>query len=266
MDLQPALAESLDALMLEMESRPSVRSRIPVVRMAKTKRAAEFLAFPGTVTVFVAPQGSPVLAEIAAAVEGGSASITKTVARLVNTKVDRPRVELSDAAKAIAQQPVFGEVRYGGRALSSSLFTPEDAEAVVAALPYNGGPLDESGLTFAQFYQEGSSRRLDAIAVVHPPDLTAAEEAALAQLPPDDAGNSLGSVTRCWAACAAGGALLVTLVATLCCMKRVTDASWEAAERAAMLKESPEKLGPSATARRLLSLRRQILREECPAG
>jgi hypothetical protein len=264
MNLDPILESSLQQLMLETESRPTALTRIPVVTMKPTKKAAAFLAFPGTLTAYVARKGSPILTEIREAVDGGEEKIAATLRRLHSLTGRRQAMDLSDAAHFVAKEPTIGEIRYGGRTMMMSLCLPDSVEVVVTAMPFNGGKIAADTLILAEYYKEDSPIRLEAIAVAHPPELTPAEKAALEQLPADEATHSIGPPTRCYALCAVAVAALVTVAATLCCSKRATDASWEAAERSARAdSDQTMTLGPSATARRLLATRRRALRHQC---
>ncbi|MBJ7341724.1 hypothetical protein [Mycolicibacterium sp.] len=132
----------------------------------------------------------------------------------------------------------------------------------MVSLPYNGGEIDEQRLELVEYPAAGSSAALDAIAIVHPPTLSDVERHVLAELGPDSRGENLGPGLRCYAACAVGGALLLTVAATLCGSKTYSTADREKRElQNRLTDDAVSSLGPAATARELLAIRRAMLSE-----
>ena len=266
MNLDPQLDTALYGLLVETESRELQMSPIPTIDFPATSNIREFLAFPGTVSIYVARKGSGVLNEIRAAL-GTGAGATNLMKRLHKPAENRAPMTLSDAADFIAKLPTYGEVRYGGRVLMQNLCVPDGFEAVMTALPYNGGELERDGFAFAQYRRTDAPYDLEAIALVHAPPLSDVQKAALRAVPKDQASMNVGTASRCYALCATAVAVVVTVAATLCCGTGKSAAAWEMAEKSAALSDDDvKKMGPAATAKQLLAARRRILRDECPSS
>jgi hypothetical protein len=167
----------------------------------------------------------------------------------------------------MAQAPVLADVRYGGNTLNAGITVPQNIDCAVAIFPYNGGRLAEDGFELVEYPKAGTSDRLEAVVVEVSPGLSAAETAALQLVPGSQLGRNIGVSLDCcttwWAVgfVTAGLAGAVALgaagAATLIVVAGITAVQLG---RATNLSDAEiKKLGPAASARELLQLRREAL-------
>jgi hypothetical protein len=229
---------------------------------------------PGSITLILSRAGSGVLEQVQSAVLRGGQDLVDMAERLVTQYANREPIELGRAAKVMIQQPVFAEIRYGGETFAQGLFVPEELLAVVLILPYNGGRLAAEGFTLAERFTEASTERLEGLLLRTLPPLTAAERAVLDQVPDDQLINNVGR-PRCdttyWAVAATVAVAVTIVLPPVHITAEVLAATLTAAEAGgaiAVETNIPEAdlrtLGPAASARRLLELRRQKLFPPAP--
>jgi len=223
---------------------------------------------PGTMTVFVARKGSPALADLRQAIREGNEATSRMREKLINQYTRIPK-----SAKGLPEQimsaPVFADIRYGGMTVNSGVFVPKGVDMAVIILPYNGGRLASEGFTLVEHHKEGTEQQLEAVVMRADPELTDAERAALNMVPKEQLVRNVGVALRCdttwWAvglvaaglvtAAAVGVAgtagLIATIALTACLLARDVHVS----------EAQIEKLGPAASARKFIQLRRDVLQE-----
>jgi hypothetical protein len=246
----------IDLIIADQETR-EVRSTpvdiIPIDRQKGSKALADGL--PGTVHVIVARKGSGVIEHLRAALRDEK-RFSRVIAGIV-APYRRRKAMLGSAAlaKLTVRQPVFAELRSSGERLHSGLFVPPGAKAIPLVYPYNGGPLPEK-LELVEYVRAGQRQGLEAIALKSPPRLTRAEAAALKLAPKNQTGRNIGHSADCEttyllvAALAVAAGTLAIALATGTCGVIAQDHL-----RDDMIK----RLGPGASARRLLEMRRKAL-------
>ncbi len=247
----------LRAAALLAESRATRTSKLTVVDYRQPADGDLALVAPGTVTAFVGRAGSGSLAELRKALAGDVKVARALIARLTKQLERRKPMALSAAVEVLGKQPVFAEIRYGGRALASNLFVPAGLDLCVVAMPYNGGRVAAAGFALVEFLADDGDGALEALIVTSAPDLTAAERAALRLVPADQIGSNIGRAAMCWAVTAVTIAAVVVL-ATSFCISRVAGRD---PEERHLPEDRIKQLGPAASARALLALRRSILEE-----
>jgi hypothetical protein len=109
-----------------------------------------------------------------------------------------------------------------------------------------------------EHYLEDNDRPLHALALRHCPPLTPAEKVALELVPATQMELTVGKAYMCWALSAIALAALATLAA-VCAAK--PGPFNELQDDVHLTEERIRALGPAATARQLLQLRRQELEE-----
>ncbi|MFC7427063.1 hypothetical protein [Nocardia tengchongensis] len=211
----------------------------------------------GSVRVFVTAEGDPLLRQVRdAAANSGGADID-----LVENVI-RPRFEGRTSLspyqvwRLLQRSPIFASIRYGGRTLATNVFPPDDLGMVVLDNPYNGGQLNPATLTLVEHRRDDAEGGLEAVALKCAPPLTPAERAALAQVPEDQLEGNITVEARCahngtfvvWAA-------LAVTVAVICTAAVMADEE----QQQHLSDDQIQRLGPSATARELLDLRREAL-------
>jgi hypothetical protein len=217
--------------------------------------AADALALVGTVTFFLFRAGSPMLERVKKALVAADGSDLELMRELKSTIGKRPAMPLAKAVDLLKRQPVIGALQYAGRTLANNLFLPEDVEVCLIPLPYNGGALAQRSFELVQaFREEGSGGELDGFMVRSSPRLTPAEAEALAVLPEDmNAFNVI--VPMCYALTVVLIAVVVTTLTSICPHTPPHPMDVHLTD------EEVAKLGPVATSRRLLDLRREMLQK-----
>ncbi|WP_146229311.1 hypothetical protein [Nocardia neocaledoniensis] len=252
MDEQTLLHLAADELAVR-----SLRYReIEVLDYIPSQPDRALLCPPGAVRVFVAAQGDPILQRVRdIATRSHSDDVDMVENEIVPRFVDRKRLSVYQAWRLLQRSPVFATIRYGGRTLATNVFPPQDLGVAILDNPYNGGELSPAHLTLIEHRLEGTDAALEAVALRHAPPLTPAERAALVQVPHDQLEANLTINGDC---CPNGTFIMVTAVAfttAICCAVSVPPAQIEQH----LSDEQVEKLGPAATARELLDIRREAL-------
>ncbi len=192
-----------ERLGLETRLRPAKTVPVPVVNNTPNIKAkTDYFGVPGTITVFVGRSAGSIDRVRQAVQEGG-----KSVLAIVNEiHAGGPAAPptLEQAFNTIAAAPVFATLFYGGTALVENLHIPEGRDLIGFTLPYNGGRLASQGFELRQFYKKGAPL-YEVIALQTMPDLTAAEKAALEQVPEPELWRNIGVLRDCIGACVAAG-------------------------------------------------------------
>lgn len=245
----------------EMARRPRRVSRLEVLR---TEAPDGLRPLPGTITVFYARPGTGGLDLVRAAVEGGPGAVERLREELKRQHADRRPAPLERAVRMVTEADVFADIHYGGQVLSRAVFLPPEVDLAFHQFPYNGGRLAKEGFALVERYVEGTGASLEAIVLRSDPPLTDAERAALDQLPPEQLAENVGREVKCgdhWTRVAVAVAVVViAVVATilLACLSLAPERSIHLTE------EELEKLGPTASARKLLALRERFIAENMP--
>ena len=242
----------------ESKARPVRVNKIPVLTYKHDwKSDAPTLTMPGTITVFVAKAGSKVLKQVRSAVEGGPRQLRTLQQALKQQFGSGRKLSSKEAAKEIVEADVFAEVRYGGATLHKGIILPKGIKVFPLVLPYNGGRLAKGGFSLAEYHRDGSREALEAVIVRNSPPLTRAERAALRQVPADqlvqNVGNSMDCETTYWAVAVVvlDAAAAVATIALAQCGKPELDDFLHVSQK------EIDRLGPAASARELLDLRRK---------
>lgn len=248
-------AKALNQLRSESESRSTRITRLEVVPNQLGTR----YDLPGSMVVFVGRKDRPSLGVVRKAISGDAASFKK-MGDLARSQYALGKVLKPDEMVAAAvSSGVFADIRYAGTTLNSGVFLPDGIDFVPVVLPYNGGVLAKEGFSLVEHVKDGSSEALDAFVVSTPPKLTAAEVAAVKKVEASQRGKNVGSAAWCettaWAVVSAVGDA-VTLTLGLACLMPIPEGHLSDVELAS--------LGPNASARKILQLRRDALVKRNP--
>jgi hypothetical protein len=262
------LKDEFGPVIQEIQHREIQVTKLEVVR-APLHGGAPAFGVPGSMAVLIARAGSGALPELRAALKEGGARLTKLHSRVVEQYGSGHSSSREAAVKAMVQAPVLADIRYGGNTLNSGIFVPQHIDYAIAIFPFNGGRLAAEGFELVEYPKDGAQERLEGIVVEAAPELTEAEQSALSLVPPNQLGRNVGVSLDCcttwWAvgfvtaglvgavALGALGALTVIAVAGLTVV-RLGSATH-------LSEEQIRKLGPAASARDLLALRREALLE-----
>ena len=243
----------------EAERRPIRVSDVPVLDYTYDWDAEHALAVPGTLSVFVARRGSTILKLVRTAARGGPKDLLRLQAAIDRQRNKRRPVNGALAARRMIASDVFADLRYAGDVLNKGIFLHGGVDLVRTTLPYNGGRLARTGFSLAEYQREGSSESLQAVIVRTQPPKTEAEKAALNQVPANQITQNVGSPMDCettyWAVAAFVAGLVgaaVTAAAVGCGRPELTDYDH-------VTQREIRRLGPAASARKLLDLRRNEL-------
>jgi hypothetical protein len=252
-----ALIQALAPAHEEIYRRSVRTTKLKVVdgpaRAGGTKRT---LAAPGSITVLFARQGSRALKTLQQAAKDGGDAVQNVFEQVERQIAGRKQVSIEEAVKAMCREPVFAELRYGGATLVPHLFLTNGLDVGGVVMPYNGGALAREGFQWVEHVKDDLKAGLEAVVIKSNPPLTAAEKAALRLLPPDQRSLNVGTVLGCdttgtavaWVAAVV--VLLLVALATSGCAA-VTDKH--------IAEEVLKKLGPLASAREILRVRREML-------
>jgi len=177
---------ALNAATLEAERRALRQRRLAVFDyQPSSKEAVVALAAPGTVTLYLGRRGEPMLRQIAetAMRKGRDDARLALKIREGLERRERQRMSVPEAVDLLVKQPVFADLRYGGKTVASHLFVPDDMDIVSVVMPYNGGRLARGGFTLVEHIAEGSHAALTGLLVRAAPPLTRAEAVALSLVP-----------------------------------------------------------------------------------
>jgi hypothetical protein len=264
--------------------RRGLRYSAPVV--LTLERGASNQAAEGFIFIAVANEGSQPISEIIRAVKAGNhaqfaafadranqletlrttggaktAEFPETVWGPLRKLAQKLREQDSESIRAdtLAVVPVFGEIRYGTRTLTSSLFAIPLMQTTSVRLPYNGGKLDFKAFRFVEYFTNESDPALQAVVVIAEPTLSALEKQILEKVPMEKSEVHIGVEEQIRSG-------LVEDVVDY--VKGVVDQAWHdmfgppPPPTATEMTESLQmlaKLPPDVAARRLVALRAQAL-------
>jgi hypothetical protein len=256
----PSDIELLRPLALEAASRPIRHRKLEVIDyQPSSDRPEEHLALAGTITVLLAKPGSKLLMEIRSAVAACDNRDRKLAKRLYKQYANRYPSPLPEAVKVAQSQPVFADLRYGGATLAPYLFVPKDLDVAIVNLPYNGGRLARGGFSLAEHPRTEEDISLDVLVLRNTPPLSKAEVSALAKVPEAQRELNVGAGPG-EVACSV--VLLTLAVVAEVAVVAVTFAITGKVDLEHMEHIEPDtilQIGPSATARMLVSMRRKVL-------
>ncbi|MFF0292214.1 hypothetical protein ACFYST_03480 [Kitasatospora sp. NPDC004614] len=249
MDRSTALQLAAD----EMEERELRRSRIEIIDYVPSDPSQGVLAPPGSITVFVAHDGDPILQRVRDATSGPAGADVQLSREIRAMFEGRERSSYYHAYRLLRASASFATIRYGAKTLATNIFPPPGPNLLVLENPFNGGRLDPGEFTLVEHHVPGAKGSLAAIALRHMPPLTEAEKAAVEQVPESQLEMNVAVRADCcdnWTDYAQA-AIAVTIAMACMAAPRPEDVSLSA--------EEIERLGPAASARKLLNLRRELL-------
>jgi hypothetical protein len=234
----------------EAESRFIRHTSVPIVEYSTTTETSKglVLAPAGSVMIYVAHKGSDVMRQLRDIKKNGDTEIAQ---KLYDQFKDRPLLTPDKAWMLLENSPVFADIRYGGRTLATNVFIPNGLEAVWVGCPYNGGKLAVSELTLVEHYKEDSQSAYEAVALMHRPDLTAAEAAALKAVPESQLELNLAPNGSCCDSVTDVLQVIIAATFAIMCNSPIPDFT--------IYESDIKKLTPTAAAIQLMNVRREAL-------
>ncbi len=241
MDLRPVF--------IEYENRKSHQKRVELIDFKRNKELDFKLFEPGTITALVFRKNKETKERIKELLKENK--IDHLIEFLFKSYEKREIRPLKDGVKALVKSDVFGELSYNSKILASNIFIPDDMEVAIVPFPYNGGNINEKEFQLAEFYKDKKTE-LDAIIIKSTPKLSKHEKEALKLIPSDMTDINIGKAALCYAITAVG-VVWTVLAATSFCPGMQNDFNVSLSEK--MI----DKLGPIASAKELLRLRREYI-------
>jgi hypothetical protein len=265
-ELRNALDSGLMSSVLAYDQDKLIRYRSisqPAVVEYSLNREVNLLP-QGSIMVIVAREQSDELKAIQASLSDAQSTVVRDTARKIREQLlGRTVVPAMQAARAITSQDCYAELYYSSVFLTGGLCVPEGNDISAILLPYTGGDLVDSSFSFINYRRETNSPDLSALIVKRRPNLTIAEKAALDQVGPE---YHVGPADLATAGLCTPGALFATVTAGL-----IVAAAGVVADHylhnhgpvvnidTHLTEEILNALGPAASARELLGIRRQAL-------
>ncbi|MFI9176084.1 hypothetical protein [Streptomyces lincolnensis] len=254
MDRSTALQLAAD----EMEERELRYSEIEIIDYQPSNPDGDILAPPGSVTVFLSHTASPVLDRVreAASSRAGDSELAREIRGMFR---GRERLTYYAGFRLLKEADSFATIRYGAKTLATNLFPPPGPNLVVLENPYNGGALNPDVLTLVEHRNPDLERLgrenpgLSAVALRHSPPMTEIERIALEQVPADQLEMNLSMRADCCDNWTDFAQIVIAVTFAMLCM----DGSRY--EQVSLPEEEIRALGPAASARKLLNLRRELL-------
>ena len=257
----PEIVDRYGRVISEIASRPIRETKIPVIDYQPKSTATLRLAAPGTVTIYLAKKGSGLLDEVREAATD-SQRLEKLQTHMQRQLKRTKSSSLKDLPGLMIRQPVLADIRYGGATLNHGVFLPKGCDIFPIPFAYIGGRLAKQGFTLAEYYKDGSDAALEAVAIRSAPTLTAAEKEAIRQVPDSQLDQSVASLTA-W--CDSTWWLVAAVVVAVAAVTVNYTCICAAMDEVHLSDSELRKLGPAASARKLIALRRQTLEKSLSA-
>jgi len=235
-------------------------TKLKVIEYTPKAASESIVGAPGVILCFVARKGSDILKLAARATRDPKAAAELTKRNQAQTK-KFTKVPLEKAVDMMVKGDVFAELRLGPEVLVQSLFIPAGADFVFEEFAYNGGPIPKDGFRLLERYKPGTSEALEAIILKGDPELTEAEMAALKSVPSDMWALNVSRPLCCGDSYTAIGVVVLAVAVTL-----VVACAAAMPEPKSLNASKIAKLGPAATARKLLEMRQAALLKILPRG
>jgi hypothetical protein len=248
MALRPNPTLTQLAKIRDIEQDRPLRSSTPTVLVYEGEDVP--LLAEGSVTIFFARRGSAFLKQARSAFRAGKGKALEQLTEQVWDDLGARRpFTVAQAAEAVAASGVSAELRYGGKQLANGLVLPEGIEWGAVPLAYNGGELDLEAFRLIEHHLPDSKERLEALVVVRPPQLTELERKAVSSVPADMLEMNLTTMLS--------PGFCVALVLVITVLTAMGKACGPGRKFPHLTDEQVRELGPQASARELLALRRE---------
>jgi hypothetical protein len=246
--------DKLDALQFAAEEADyrAVRFKdVEVIPFDTYRGSAMPLCPPGSITLFFTRSTEDIVERIRSAASNGSNVAHDELSQEVQANFDgRDPINYSRAWRLLKRSPVFADVRCGSKTLATNLFLPEDMSIGRISFPYNGGTLPADTFTLVEHVDDNfDDGGFTAIALSDPGELTAAERAALLEVPADQAELNISTSADC---CPDLTGMVILVLMTLVLAEATAPIKNISADKL-------ERLSAGATARELMEIRREAL-------
>jgi hypothetical protein len=260
---EPGLGRSLAAINADAARRAtSMRAPDSIITASSFEGSRkDFLLSPvkGSIMLFWGRSDSNVISRLERAYASGDDETLRELSAAATRQMeDHPVGTLEDGVEAVLSSAMYFDVLYGSKELAGKLTLPDGIEYGAIAFPYNGGVLEDKEFRLVQRHRDGETLEYRTLVVKVRPDLTEIEREALDAVPIDQSFINIGEASICPAATVALVAIVVALVTQAGIWEEMRSRLDEVSLSASQI----ERLGPLASARELVAVRREIFEEQ----
>jgi hypothetical protein len=249
------------AAILDGESRSVKTTKIDVIDVPPYKGSSVGL---GMMIAIIANKETKILTRLRSLLQGGEQGAKDANEILSKTTTKKAPATSQEYVEMLIRQPVYADIRYGGETLNKGLFLPPGVDVITSVFPYNGGRLAPEGFSLVERFRDESKAGLEALIMRSAPNLTESEKTALLSVPSDQLVNNVGVASWCdttWWAAAVVALALAFPAATAAAATTLLMSKGESAFNENLPDKEIQKLGPAASARSLLALRRKLIEQ-----
>ncbi|WP_055714049.1 hypothetical protein [Streptomyces torulosus] len=245
------------------EHRRLVQTRVPVVVTPHPalQDSTDYVLKPikGTALLFWARPGTPLIGMLEKAYATGDERVLRQLSEEFQEQLDtRPVQPIDVAFEKLLSAPVYFDVMYGSKTLVASLALVDGIDYGVVTFAYNGGKLHDADFKIVERYRDFDRASYDTLIVKTAPDLSAVEQQAIDAVPEHQLELNVAHTAMCPIACAGIAAIVIALIT---CAGGCSQQLGERLDEVELTEEQIKQLGSLASARDLLSMRREILEE-----
>ena len=258
----PEFASYLFA-MRDDQHRRLVRRRAPdavVTAAPLPSGSTEYALRPlkGSVMLFWSQPGHGLIPAIREAYANGDEAALQQLSVDVAREIEiRPVLPLDEAFEKVFACPMYFDLLYGKTQLVTTLALPGDIPYGAFGFAYNGGMLADDAFELVEYFTEETAS-YDTLIVKVPPDLSDVERQALEAVPEDMTDLNIGYSVMCPLACVGIAAIVVALIT--CAGNPHAELEARMAQ-VTLSQEQLDRIGPLASARQLLAVRREIFEQ-----
>ncbi len=169
----------------------------------------------------------------------------------------RPVASLDEGFEKLLDSPMYFDVLYGSKELAGKLTLPDGDAYGAIGFAYNGGAINDEDFSIVEHHQNSNERAFSTLVVKVSPDLSDIERLAVEAVPADQTGLNIGEATVCPIAT---GALVAIVIALVTCAGGC-EKMGEELDQIRLTRAQLDSLGPLASARELLAVRRDVFEQ-----
>jgi hypothetical protein len=156
----------------------------------------------GSVMMFSAKRGHPLLRALEQAYVNGDRAALQSLSRTVDADVSRRRVvSVNSVVDMLIEAPSYFDLNYGAKPLATNVGLVNGLEFGSMLFPWNGGKLQAEDFTIIEYTRPNARADFETLLVLTEPDLTQIEKEALEAVPEEMLGINIGSTAASPAAC-----------------------------------------------------------------
>lgn len=210
----------------------------------------------GTVILIWARPGSGLIPKLAAAYADGDEAALESLSAGFADQLDNQTIRsVEEGLERLFECTSYFDVVYGSTELIGCLGLPRGIDFGAVGFPYNGGSLDDTSFKVVEHYL-GEPESYETLIVKVPPRLTELELQAVQAVPAELSEINIGHATVCPLAC---GGIIAIGIALYTCAGVHHEQLLDGFDAVVLPADQLERLGPLASARQLLAVRRNIL-------